>query len=100
MDAQIQSMPDQGIEARPSAPKKRKAAGEDEAKQPDPPLAAAGQPRFCIVCKKRHEPRCEITEEWRREQRERKKAAQRKRNSNRNPSNKNEGGGGGKKDAK
>lgn len=100
LEAQIQSMPDQGIEARPSAPKKRKAAGEDEAKQPDPPLAAAGQPRFCIVCKKRHEPRCEITEEWRREQRERKKAAQKKRNSNRNPPNKNGGGGGGKKDAK
>eukprot|EP00435_Cladocopium_sp_Y103_P018022 s309_g4.t1 len=99
LESQIQSMPDQGVEAKPGSAKKRKAAEaseDDRNKRPEGADYKPEGPRYCIVCKRRHEPRCPMTEEFRQAQRDRKKAAQKARKAReenrRRPSGRDGGG--------
>ena len=77
--AQPEGMPDQGLEKYHThrddgdlpdgrGSKKRKAEEEDEEK-----VKAYG-PRMCIVCKKKHEPRCAIPPGFRKEEKAKRKA--------------------------
>ena len=76
---QVESLPDQGKEK--SLDSKRKADGEEEhrdtKKHREDPKDRKGsqEPRLCIVCKTKHEPRCEIPKGWRAEQRKKQKEA-------------------------
>ena len=81
MVAQPESMPDQGRERHHRNPpggnerdrgSKRKAGGDGT---PDAALGDGGMPpRLCIVCKRKHEPRCEIPPGFRKAEKDRRKA--------------------------
>ena len=84
---QVETLPDQGKEKSLESSKRKsgeevdlrdpKKLKEDPKEKKDPK-----EPRMCIVCKTRHEPRCEIPKGWRAEQRkkfkESKKTSQKK----------------------
>ena len=85
MAQQIESYPDQGLDRKTKSghaePAKEKTS---KRKSPEAEGSGAGprdykeNPRLCLVCKKRHEPRCELTAEWRAEQKQKKKEARAK----------------------
>ena len=78
LNAQPEHLPDQGKEKgfnaekqqRDRSPLKRKRDGDDEKSTHETPEKA----RLCMICKKRHEPRCAIPPGWRKEQKEIQKA--------------------------
>eukprot|EP00435_Cladocopium_sp_Y103_P073683 s164_g44.t1 len=84
MSQQPESLPDQGKERAVKSSSKAEAGSEEskdhKTKRPRSPAADddepvwKGPPRLCLVCKKRHEPRCKFPPGWRREQKDRKKA--------------------------
>ena len=85
---QPEGMPDQGLEKHHAhrvdgdlhegrSSKKRKAEEEEEDK-----VKTLG-PRMCIVCKKRHEPRCAIPPGFRKEEKAKKKAEQERKKKSR-----------------
>ena len=108
MAQQIESLPDQGIE-RSSKEGESHQKGERVKKRKDPegessagpsrptPALTAEVPRLCLVCRKRHEPRCELTPEWRAEQKRKKKENKQKQ---REAKGKGKGGSGHKEAAK
>ena len=80
---EVESVPDKGLDPKGAAAPagtgvakaekesagsgiKRKATGDDE-------FDDARKLRMCMICNKRHEPRCPIPEGWRKQQREQKK---------------------------
>ena len=78
LDAQPEHLPDQGKEKdsdakkshRERSPLKRKRGMEEDKGVHETPEKA----RLCMICKKRHEPRCPIPPGWRKEQKEAQKA--------------------------
>ena len=91
MSQQPESLPDQGREravkgGRPVSPeadppRKSKRPREEDHSPED--LKGPARPRFCLVCKKRHEPRCRFPLDWRQQQKERKKERRRSDRDNR-----------------
>ena len=79
LQAQPESFPDQGLE---KGSQKKGPAGADPGRgrkrdlddQSDKTTDDANKARLCMICKKRHEPRCEIPPGWRKAQKEQKKA--------------------------
>lgn len=107
MAQQPENLPDQGKERALKQSGRGEGEGEDRKPQaakrprsPDPGDDYDRNPRFCLVCRKRHEPRCTFPPEWRREQKEKKKAraanAKAKKAAQNHPSKDGKGGGGGK----
>ena len=83
LDPQVEGLPDQGKDQKMTPPKDatHTAAAESGKKRPlessnSQDESALPKARMCIVCKTRHEPRCEIPASFRREQREKKRAIQ------------------------
>ena len=81
MSQQPESLPDQGIERAVKQSNRgddgsegKRASAKKRPRTPDREEDHERNPRYCLVCKKRHEPRCAFPPEWRREQKERKKA--------------------------
>eukprot|EP00435_Cladocopium_sp_Y103_P034639 s1626_g9.t1 len=82
LDPQVKNLPDQGRDQKLGAPKVEKASsahtsGNKRAREDS--VSPEGEtdtrrPRMCIVCRKRHEPRCEIPPGFRKENRERQRA--------------------------
>ena len=81
MSPQVEGHPDQGLDKKPAEPESN-PKGERGSKRKSPevasePVAEKGSfqdnPRLCLVCRKRHEPRCELTAEWRQQQKQKKK---------------------------
>ena len=78
LDAQPEHLPDQGKEKdsdakkshRERSPLKRKRGMEEDKGVHETPEKA----RLCMICKKRHEPRCPIPPGWRKDQKEAQKA--------------------------
>ena len=85
MSQQVESYPDQGLDRKTKGgegdSKKEKGT---KRKSPEKEPSGSGardyqeHPRLCLVCRKRHEPRCELTAEWRAEQKQKKKDARAK----------------------
>ena len=81
LDPQVKDFPEQGRDQKIADPKDRPSTGapgsgrkRDRGDSDPPDEPPATKARLCIVCKTRHEPRCEIPANFRREQRERKRA--------------------------
>ena len=75
LDPQIKSMPDQGLEQKVRPEKRKREASPDpkpEKKRGESPTSPKA--RMCIVCGQRHEPRCELPANFRRDQRAKNKA--------------------------
>ena len=81
MAQQIESLPDQGIDRSSKEDDSRhKDERVKERKDPEAESSAGPSrpsttelPRLCLVCRKQREPRCELTPEWRAEQKRKKK---------------------------
>lgn len=82
MSQQPESLPDQGQERAV----KQSTRGEEEkgdkktpaakrSRSPNPGEDNERNPRYCLVCKRRHEPRCPFPPDWRKEQKEKRKVA-------------------------
>ena len=79
MSQQPESLPDQGIERAVKQSSRgddgsegKRASAKKRPRTPDREEDHERNPRYCLVCRKRHEPRCAFPPEWRREQKERK----------------------------
>ena len=82
MSPQIEGHPDQGLDKKPPEPEHPpKTDRGNKRKIPEEPSAPATErdsfqenPRLCLVCRKRHEPRCAITAEWQQQQKQKRQA--------------------------
>ena len=72
MAQQIESSKGDDSRQKEERVKKRKDPEGESSAGPNRP-STAELPRLCLVCRKRHEPRCELTPEWRAEQKRKKK---------------------------
>ena len=82
MSQQVESYPDQGLD-RKTKGGEGDSKKEKGTKRKSPPSGSGARdyqehPRLCLACRKRHEPRCELTAEWRAEQKQKKKDARAK----------------------
>ena len=95
LDPQIESMPDQGVEPKVKSEKRKREASPAKEKPDRHDSPPASKARMCIVCGKRHEPRCDIPAGFRREERAKQKAVKERRQSKKGDGRK---GGGSKGD--
>ena len=98
LDPQLATFPDQGLELEVKSTKRtREKSPDKQAKKPPKERKSPGRSdeqgprmRMCIVCGRRHEPRCQIPPNFRKEAREKEKA--RKAEAKNRPGRKGKGG--------